>query len=55
MTRNRHHGTSLESFLAGDGILEEAPYAAAKKVIAAQIAEEMKANGNGTRAARPVA
>ncbi len=45
MTRNRHHGTSLESFLAEEGILEETTYAAAKKVIAAQIAQEMKAKG----------
>ncbi len=45
MTITKHHGTSLESFLAEEGILEEASYAAAKKVIAAQIAEAMKQKG----------
>ncbi len=41
----KHHGTSLESFLAEEGILEEAAHTAAKKVIAAQIAEAMKQKG----------
>ena len=45
MTRKRHHGTSLESFLAEEGILEETRYAAVKKVIATQIAEAMKQKG----------
>ncbi len=45
MTGKRHHGSSLESFLAEEGILEEAELAAAKKVIAAQIAEAMKQKG----------
>ncbi len=45
MTRTPHHGTSLESFLAEEGILEEASYAATKKVIAAQIAEAMTQKG----------
>jgi antitoxin HicB len=45
MTRERHHGSSLESFLAEEGILEETRYAAVKNVIAAQIAEAMKQKG----------
>jgi DNA-binding Xre family transcriptional regulator len=45
VTKNKHHGSSLESFLAYEGILEEAAYAATKKVIAAQIAEAMKQKG----------
>jgi DNA-binding Xre family transcriptional regulator len=45
MTRKKHHGSSFESFLAEDGLLEEAALAAAKKVIAAQIADAMKKKG----------
>ncbi len=45
MTQKKHHGSSLESFLAEEGILEEAAYAATKKVIAAQIAEATKQKG----------
>ena len=45
MTKKKHHGSSLESFLAEDGLLEEASLAASKKVIAAQIADAMKAKG----------
>ena len=45
MTKKKHHGTSFESFLAEDGLLEEASLAATKKVIAAQIAEAMKLKG----------
>ena len=45
MTRKKGHGSSLESFLAEDGILEEATTAATKKVIAAQIADAMKKQG----------
>ena len=45
MTKNKHHGTSFESFLAVDGLLEEAALAATKKVIAAQIVEAMKLKG----------
>ena len=45
MTKKKHHGTSFESFLAEDGLLEEASLAASKKVIAAQIAEAMKIKG----------
>lgn len=42
MTKNPHIGSSFESFLAEDGILEEVQLAATKKVIALQIAEAMK-------------
>ena len=45
MTKKKHHGLSLESFLAEDGLLEAASLAATKKVIAAQIAEAMKLKG----------
>ena len=45
MIKKKHHGSSLESFLAEDGLLEEATFAATKKVIAAQIADAMKAKG----------
>ena len=45
MTKKKHHGTSFDSCLAEDGLLEEASLAATKKVIAAQIAEAMKAKG----------
>ena len=45
MTKKKHHGSSLKSFLAEDGLLEEASLAATKKVIAAQIAEAMKTKG----------
>ena len=38
MMRKPHHCGSLESYLAEDGILEEAACAATRKVIAAQIA-----------------
>lgn len=45
MTRKRHHGSSLESLLTEEGILEEVEVEATKKVIAAQIAEAMKEKG----------
>ncbi len=45
MTTSRHHGSSLESFLEEEGILEEATTIAVKRVIAWQIAEEMRRNG----------
>ncbi len=45
MTKKKHHGSSLESFLAEDGLLDDAKLAASKKVIAAQIAEAMKKKG----------
>ena len=41
----KNHGSSLKSFLAEDGLLEDATLAATKKVIAAQIAESMKRKG----------
>ena len=43
--RNKHHGSTLESYLAEEGLLEEAQFLAAKKVIAAQIAREMERKG----------
>ena len=45
MTRKKHQGSSLESFLAEEELLEEASFAATKKVIAAQIAEAMQRKG----------
>jgi antitoxin HicB len=45
MTRKKHHGSSFESFLAEDDLLEEASFVATKKVIAAQIADAMKKRG----------
>ena len=45
MTRKRHHGSSLESLLVEEGILEEVEVEATKKAIAAQIAEAMKEKG----------
>lgn len=45
MTKKKHHGSSLETFLAEDGLLEDATFAATKKVIAAQIADAMKRKG----------
>lgn len=39
---NLHSGSSLESFLEGEGILEEATTAAVKRVIAWQIQQEME-------------
>jgi antitoxin HicB len=45
MTKKKHHGSSFETFLARDGLLEDATLAATKKVIAAQIADAMKRKG----------
>jgi antitoxin HicB len=45
MSKNKHHGSSLESLLVADGLYEEAYVAATKKVIAAQIADAMKKKG----------
>jgi hypothetical protein len=42
MTKKKHHGSSFDVFLATDGLLDDARVAAAKKVIAAQIAAAMK-------------
>ena len=46
----RNHGSSLEAFLAEDGLLEDATLVATKKVIAAQIAESMQRKGLTTTA-----
>ena len=45
MTKKKHHGSSFESYLAEDGLLEEATQVATKKVIAAQIADAMRKKG----------
>jgi len=43
VSRNTHIGSSFDDFLAEEGILEEAASIAAKRVIAWQVAEAMKA------------
>jgi antitoxin HicB len=45
VTRKKHHGSSFETFLAEDGLLEDASLAATKKVISAQITDAMKRKG----------
>lgn len=45
MTKKKHHGSSLESLLAEDDLLDEASFVATKKVIAAQIAAAMQEKG----------
>ena len=45
MTKKKHHGSSFESYLAEDGLLEEATLVATEKVIAAQIADAMRKKG----------
>lgn len=40
--KHKHHGSSVESFLAEAGILDSATAKAAKAVLAWQITEEMK-------------
>ena len=40
---NKHIGSSLDDFLAADGLCEDATAAAIKRVIAWQLAEAMKA------------
>ena len=45
MAENRHIGSSLEDFLAEEGILEEATAVAVKRVVAWQVAEAMKRAG----------
>lgn len=40
--KSKHRGSSLESFLEEEGILEEATVKAIKSVIAWQLAEEMR-------------
>ena len=39
--RNKHKGSNFDEFLAGEGLLAETEAAAAKRVIAFQIAQEM--------------
>lgn len=43
--KKKHNGSSFENFLEEEGILEEASFIAGKKIIAAQIAAEMKKKG----------
>lgn len=43
--KNPHRGSSFESFLDEEGILESSTLKAAKAVVAWQIAEEMKRKG----------
>lgn len=45
MSRNPHHGSSIEAFFAEEGILEEVRLGATKKVLAAQVADAMKKKG----------
>ena len=45
MTRNKRIGSSFDDFLAEEGLLEDANAAAAKRVIAWQLAEAMKQAG----------
>lgn len=42
MVENRHRGSTLESFLEEEGILEESTAKAIKEVIAWQLAEAMR-------------
>ena len=45
MTKKRNRGSTFDSFLTEEGILEDVTLAATKKVLALQIAEEMKRKG----------
>jgi predicted transcriptional regulator len=42
MDDNKHHGSTLDSFLANEGVLEEFQAKAIKEVIAWQLAEAMR-------------
>ncbi len=42
---NQHIGSSIDDFLAEEGLLEEATERAIKRVLAWQIEQEMKAKG----------
>lgn len=42
MARNKHRGSSLDDFLAQEGVLEEFEAKAIKEVVAWQLAEAMK-------------
>lgn len=46
---NRHKGSSLDSFLAGEGMLDEFQAQAIKEVIAWQLGEAMKERGLSKR------
>lgn len=46
MTQNSHWGSTLESFLEEEGILEEANAYATKKILAWQIAKAIKEQGS---------
>ena len=48
--RNRHIGSSLDNFLAEEGLLEEVSAVASKRVVAWQIGEAMKSRGLGKKA-----
>jgi antitoxin HicB len=43
MARNKHRGSSLDDFLAQEGVLEEFQARAIKEVVAWQLAEAMRA------------
>lgn len=45
MVRNKHRGSSLDEFLAQEGVLEEFQARAVKEVVAWQLAEAMRAQG----------
>jgi antitoxin HicB len=42
MTRNKHRGSTLDDFLADEGVLEEFQARAVKEVVAWQLAEAMR-------------
>ena len=42
MARNRHRGSTLDEFLAGEGVLEEFQAKAIKEVVAWQLGEAMR-------------
>jgi DNA-binding Xre family transcriptional regulator len=48
--RNRHIGSSLDNFLAEEGLLEEVSAVAIKRVVAWQISEAMKSRGLSKKA-----
>jgi antitoxin HicB len=45
MADNRHRGSTLDSFLEGEGVLAEFQAKAIKEVIAWQLAEAMRERG----------
>lgn len=42
MTRNKHRGSTIDEFLAGEGVLEEFQAKAIKEVVAWQLAAAMR-------------